>query len=90
VEQKLAIVLEGIRGERRVSEICREHGISQSQFYRWRDQALEGCKRGLGGSGGDGTVPLKAEVARLQRLVGKQALQIEILKKTEELLGSRG
>jgi hypothetical protein len=33
---------------------------------------------------------LKAEVARLQRLVGKQALQIEILKKTEELLGSRG
>jgi len=82
VEEKLAIVLEGMRGERSVSEICREHGISQTQYYRWREEFLESGKQGLsGGSGSRELDELRREVERLQKLVGKQALQIEILKK---------
>ncbi|MFQ6105003.1 MAG: transposase [Candidatus Glassbacteria bacterium] len=40
-EEKLAIVVEGMKGERPVTEICRDHGISQTQFYRWKDKFLE-------------------------------------------------
>ena len=46
-EEKLSAVLEGIKGVKSVSEICRDHHISQSLFYRWRDKFLEGGKKGL-------------------------------------------
>ena len=39
-QQKLEIVLAGLRGERSVREVCREHGISETLFYGWRDQLL--------------------------------------------------
>jgi transposase-like protein len=42
-EEKLAIVLEGIKGARAVAEICREHQIAQTQYYQWRDPFLEGA-----------------------------------------------
>ncbi|MBW1677931.1 MAG: transposase [Deltaproteobacteria bacterium] len=47
--QKMAIVLEGIKTSITVAELCRKHGISQTQYYKWRDQFLEGAKRGLSG-----------------------------------------
>jgi len=37
----MAIVLEGMKGQKSVAEICREHQISQTLFYRWRDRFLE-------------------------------------------------
>ncbi len=40
-EEKMAIVLEGLKGEKSVAEICREHQISQTLYYRWRDRFLE-------------------------------------------------
>ena len=40
VEEKLAIVLEGIKDQRSVAEICREHQINQTLYYRWRGQGL--------------------------------------------------
>ena len=45
--QKMAIVLEGIKTSITVAELCRKHGISQTQYYKWRDQFLEGAKQGL-------------------------------------------
>ncbi|GCD80712.1 transposase [Schleiferia thermophila] len=87
-EEKLAIVLEGLKEKRSVTEICREHKISQTLYYRWRDKFLESGKKGLmNGSSNDNHY--KAEIERLQRIIGKQAIQIEIFKKTEELLGTR-
>ena len=53
-QEKLAIVLQGLRGNCRTSELCNEHGITQGMFYRWRDQLLN-----------DGGVD--HEVERLQR-----------------------
>ncbi|MDD8019902.1 MAG: transposase [Acidobacteriota bacterium] len=35
-EEKMAIVLEALKGQKSVAEICREHQISQTLFYRWR------------------------------------------------------
>ena len=44
-QEKLAIVLQGLRGNCRISELCNEHGITQGMFYRWRDQLLnDGAK----------------------------------------------
>jgi len=40
-EEKMAIVLEGLKGEKSVAEICREHQISQGLYYWWRDRFLE-------------------------------------------------
>ena len=37
-EEKMAIILEGLRREKSVSQICREHGISQAQYYKWPDR----------------------------------------------------
>ncbi len=87
-EEKLEIVLEGLRERKSVAEICREHQISQALYYRWRDRFLEGGKRALIDGASDDNV-YKAEIEKLQKIIGKQAIQIEILKKTEELLGKR-
>ena len=87
-EEKFGIVLEGVKGKRAVADICREHQISQSLFYRWRDKFLEGGKRALS-NGVSGDDAYKAEIEKLQKIIGKQAIQIEILKKTEELFTTR-
>jgi len=84
----MAIVLEGLKEKRSVAEICREHQISQSLFYRWRGKFWEAGKKGLVNGVSDDNV-YKAEIENLQRIIGKQAIQIEILKKTEELFGRR-
>ncbi|MEW5806979.1 MAG: transposase [Acidobacteriota bacterium] len=90
IEEKLAIVLEGLKGQTPISEICREHQVSQTQFYKWRDRFLEAGKKGLEGKTDfSGESSLRQEVERLQKLVGKQALQIDILKKTEEIMSRR-
>ena len=87
-DEKLAIVMEGIKEKKSVAEICREHQISHSQYYKWRDRFLEGGKKALVNGATDDNV-YKAEIEKLQKIIGKQAIQIEILKKTEEILGTR-
>jgi len=88
-EEKLAIVLEGIKGTKPVAEICREHQIAQTQYYQWRDRFLEGGKRALTNGIPNREEALTREVEKLQRLIGKQAVAIELLKKTDELVGRR-
>ena len=48
-EQKILIVMEAIRGESPVPEICRKYGIHQAQFYRWNKEFLEAGKKRLAG-----------------------------------------
>lgn len=86
----MSIVLMGLKGERPIAEICREHQISQSQYYRWRDRFLEGGKNALVyGAPSKKEAILKSEVDKLFKIIGKQAIQIEVLKKTEELFGRK-
>jgi transposase len=83
-EQKMAIVMEGLRGHTKLAEICRQHGISQNQYYMWRDQFLEGAKVRLAGNkpvpGSD-----QAKIKELERIIGRQTITIEILKKIQDL-----
>ena len=46
-EEKLAIVLEGIKGETTMTDICIKHGVSQAWYYAQHDKFLEGGKRAL-------------------------------------------
>jgi transposase-like protein len=87
-DEKLAIVMEGLKEKRSVAEICREHQVSQTLYYKWRDRFLEGGRKSLDHSG-SGEEAHRAEVEKLQKIIGKQAIQIEILKKTEELFGKK-
>jgi transposase-like protein len=81
-EEKMAIALEGFKGQPSVAEIWREHQISQTVFYRWRDRFLESGQKGLlNGGQTDETEALKAEVEKLQKIIGRQTIAIEALKK---------
>lgn len=88
-EQKTAIVLQGLKGESSIAEICRQHGISSAMYYQWRDRFLEAGKAGLSARGTNlnGEVVLRSKVKELERIIGRLTVQNEILKKTEELLG---
>ena len=46
-EQKSRIILEGLRGETAISEICRREGIAYSVYYKWSKAFLEAAKNGL-------------------------------------------
>jgi transposase len=77
VEEKMAIVLEELKGVKSVAEICREHKISQALYYRWRDKFLDGGKKALDSGQTDDNF-YKAEIEKIQKIIGKQAIQIEI------------
>lgn len=84
---KLETVLEGIRGEKSIAQICRERGIKDTLYYKWRDQfmsealAIFADKRS--GASGDES---GQRIAELERMVGRLALENEILKKASSLL----
>jgi len=85
-EEKFNIVLESLRGERSISEICREYGIAQSLFYKWRDKFFKGAREALNNSR---TVKgqNKSEIRHLKQIIGELTIENQILKKTQELLG---
>ncbi len=85
---KFETVLEGLRGEKWVAQICRERDITDSLYYKWRDAFIERAPA-IFEDQRNGQQDAQAErIAELERLAGKQALEIEILKKAGSLLGS--
>jgi transposase-like protein len=87
-EFKLETVLDLLRGEKSVAQICRERNIGESLLYKWRDAFCERAP-GLfadGRSSGNGSDPQAERIADLERLVGRQAMEIEVLKKAGSLL----
>lgn len=81
-EEKLAIVLEGIKGDISVSEICRKYGIAQSLYYKWRDKFFEGGKKALTtNSIINSQKTEQAKIEELEKVIGRQTVVIEVLKK---------
>jgi transposase-like protein len=78
-KQKLAIVLAGLRGDRSVKEVCREHQISDTLFYAWRDRLIEGGLEALAGKEErQGERELRRRVAELERALGRKTYELEI------------
>jgi transposase len=90
-EEKIRMVLEGLRGEETVAELCRREGISESVYYRWSKEFLEAGKQRLVGNTkrqatSDEVVELRRENEQLKQLVAELALKNRVLKKS--VLGS--
>jgi transposase len=86
-EEKIRIVLEGLRGEETISELCRREGISPTVYYKWSKSFLEAGKQRLigenkRGATNDEVKVLKRENTELKRLVAEQMLKIELYKKS--------
>ena len=78
-QQKIEIVLAGLRGDRSVKEVCREHAISETLYYGWRDQLLEaGRERLAGKEGRRGERELRRRVAELERALGRKTYELEM------------
>ena len=80
-DQKVEIVLAGLRGDRSVRDVCREYEISEALFYQWRDRLLEGGKSALA-TNRDKQPPAAAQlvearkkIAQLERALGKKDLR---------------
>ena len=89
-EDKIRIVLEGFRKEMPVSDLCRREGISSALYYSWLKDSMEAGKSRLkADSFCDATQSearqLREQNARLKELVGEQALEIQVLKKSLNL-----
>ena len=86
-EEKIRIVLEGLRGEDSIAELCRREGIAQGLYYSWSKEFLEAGKKRLAGdttreaSTGEVKV-LRREAHDLKEVVAEQALEIRLLKKS--------
>jgi transposase len=86
-EEKIRIVLEGLKGEESISEICRREGITSSLYYRWSKAFLEAGKKRLKGdtereASTVEVVSLKQENVELKQLVAELSLRNRILKKS--------
>ena len=86
-EEKIRIVLEGLRGEENISELCRREGISASMYYGWPKEFLEAGKRRLAGdtarAATSGEVKdLRREATALKEGVADLTLENRLLKKS--------
>ena len=84
-EEKIRIVLEGLRGEDSISAICRREGISPNLYYRWSKGFLEAGKKRLAGdtvreANSAEVNGLRSENAQLKHLVAELALKNRMLK----------
>ena len=86
-EEKIRIVLEGLRGEESIAALCRHEGIAESLYYSWSKEFLEAGKRRLAGDTAraattDEVKALRQEAHALKEVVAEQALELRLLKKS--------
>ena len=86
-EEKIRIVLEGLRGEESIAALCRREGIAESLYYTWSKEFLEAGKKRLAGdtaraATSDEVKVLRKEARDLKEVVAEQALELRLLKKS--------
>ena len=86
-EEKIRIVLDGLRGEQSIAEPCRREGIAESLYYSWSKELLEAGKRRLAGDTARAATSsevkdLKRQAQELEEVVAEQALELRLLKKS--------
>jgi transposase len=86
-EDKIRIVLDGLRGEDSIAELCRKEGIAQSLYYTWSKEFMEAGKRRLAGDTAraattDEVKDLRREASALKECVADLTLENRLLKKS--------
>lgn len=92
-EDKIRIVLEGLRGEYSIAELCRREGIAESLYYSWSKEFLEAGKRRLNGdteraASTPEVKELRREVRDMKELVADLTLENRLLKRS--MIGDGG
>ena len=92
-EEKIRIVLEGLRGEESIAALCRREGIAESLYYSWSKDFLESGKKRLAGdtarqATGSEVKALRAEARDLKETLAEQMLENRLLKKS--MIGDGG
>jgi transposase len=86
-EEKIRIILEGLKGEDSIANICRKEGVAPSMYYKWSKGFLEAGKRQLQGDtvrevSSDEVSELRKENEQLKQVVAEITLQNRVLKKS--------
>ena len=86
-EDKVRIVIAGLRGEDSIAELCRKEGINQNLYYRWSKDFLEAGRKRLAGdtareATSDEVKGLRAEAHQLKELLAELMLENRLLKKS--------
>ena len=85
-EFKAKVVLEALSGAKSAAEICREHNLKPDLLSQWKNQFLANASKAF--ENGTTVDPQQARIEELEKLAGKQSLEIEILKKALTILPS--
>jgi transposase len=94
-EERIRIVLSGLRGEDSIAELCRREGIVQNLYYRWSKEFLEAGKKRLAGdtaraATADEVKELRQEASALKEVVAELTLENRLLKKSAIGAGEDG
>ena len=86
-EEKIRIVIDGLRGDHSIAELCRKEGIAQSMYYSWSKEFIEAGKQRLAGDTAraattDEVKDLRRESRVLKEIVAEQTLDLRLLKKS--------
>jgi len=86
-EEKIRIVLEGLRGEDSIAELCRREGINSNVYYRWSKEFLEAGKKRLSGdtvreATSDEVKQLRSEATALKETLAELLMENRVLKKS--------
>jgi len=92
-EEKIRIVLAGLRGEDSIAELCRREGIAESLYYSWSKEFLEAGRKRLSGdtaraATSDEVKTLRVEARSLKEALAEQMLENRLLKKS--MIGDGG
>ena len=86
-EEKIRIVLEGLRGEDTIAELCRREGLNSNVYYRWSKEFMEAGKKRLAGdtvreATSDEVKQLRADSSALKETLGELLMENRLLKKS--------
>jgi transposase len=91
-EQKILVVMEALRAETSIAELCRKYAIQESTFYKWNKEFIEAGKKRLSGdttreATSDEVALLREENRKLKETVADLVIRYDIIKKSLEILG---
>ena len=92
-EEKIRIVLDGLRGEESIAELCRLEGIAQGLYYKWSKDFIEAGKKRLAGdivrqANTSEVKNLRSEARNMKEVIAEQTLELRLLKKS--MIGDGG
>ena len=90
-EQKITVIMEALRAETTIAELCRKYSIQESQFYKWNKEFMEAGKKRLAGdtareATSDEVADLRKENQKLKEMVADLMLRYTIVKKSLDML----